>query len=102
MAGDHNGLGMEPAAISGIYAANKVLGRTIDEDPTVRATVSAEPYLEPAGAKGMQATLESYGAVAADAGKSAAKAVVENKTPFIAGAAAAAVACCALLLRRRK
>lgn len=27
MAGDHNGLGMEPAAISGIYAANKILGR---------------------------------------------------------------------------
>ncbi len=30
MAGDHNGLGMEPAAISGIYAANKVLGKTVD------------------------------------------------------------------------
>lgn len=27
MAGDHNGLGMEPAAISGIYAANRILGR---------------------------------------------------------------------------
>lgn len=27
MAGDHNGLGMEPAAISGIYAANKILER---------------------------------------------------------------------------
>lgn len=26
MAGDHNGLGMEPAAISGIYAANKIIG----------------------------------------------------------------------------
>jgi len=26
MAGDHNGLGMEPAAISGIYAANRILG----------------------------------------------------------------------------
>ena len=30
MAGDVNGLGMEPAAISGVYAANKILGRTID------------------------------------------------------------------------
>lgn len=30
MAGDHNGLGMEPAAISGIYAANKIMGRTVD------------------------------------------------------------------------
>ncbi len=30
MAGDHNGLGMEPAAISGIYAANKIMGRTAD------------------------------------------------------------------------
>jgi hypothetical protein len=25
IAGDHNGLGLEPAAISGIYAANKIL-----------------------------------------------------------------------------
>jgi hypothetical protein len=25
MAGDHNGLGMEPAAVSGIYAANQIL-----------------------------------------------------------------------------
>lgn len=30
MAGDVNGLGMEPAAISGVYAANKILGKTID------------------------------------------------------------------------
>ncbi|BAK44486.1 FAD/NAD(P)-binding protein [Eggerthella sp. YY7918] len=30
MAGDHNGLGMEPAAISGIYAANKIMGKTQD------------------------------------------------------------------------
>ena len=30
MAGDVNGLGMEPAAISGIYAANEILGKTID------------------------------------------------------------------------
>lgn len=30
MAGDVNGLGMEPAAISGIYAANKIIGKTID------------------------------------------------------------------------
>lgn len=30
MAGDHNALGMEPAAISGVYAANKILGRTQD------------------------------------------------------------------------
>jgi len=27
LAGDQNGLGMEPAAISGVYAANKVLGK---------------------------------------------------------------------------
>lgn len=31
MAGDVNGLGMEPAAISGIYAANKILGKTVDQ-----------------------------------------------------------------------
>ena len=30
LAGDQNGLGMEPAAISGVYAANKVLGKTVD------------------------------------------------------------------------
>ncbi len=30
VAGDVNGLGMEPAAISGIYAANKILGKTVD------------------------------------------------------------------------
>lgn len=30
MAGDVNGLGMEPAAISGVYAANKILGKTLD------------------------------------------------------------------------
>ena len=30
MAGDVNGLGMEPACISGIYAANKILGKTVD------------------------------------------------------------------------
>lgn len=30
LAGDANGLGMEPAAISGVYAANKILGKTID------------------------------------------------------------------------
>ena len=30
MAGDVNGLGMEPAAIYGIYAANKILGKTVD------------------------------------------------------------------------
>lgn len=30
MAGDLNGLGMEPACISGIYAANKIMGRTLD------------------------------------------------------------------------
>ena len=102
MAGDHNGLGMEPAAISGIYAANKILGRTVDDDPAVRATVPAAPYLEPAGTKGMQATLESYGAVAVDAGNTAAKVVAENKKPFIVGAATAALACAALLLLRRK
>jgi glycine/D-amino acid oxidase-like deaminating enzyme len=28
VAGDHNGLGLEPAAISGIYAANQVIGRS--------------------------------------------------------------------------
>lgn len=30
MAGDVNGLGMEPACISGIYAANKILGKTVN------------------------------------------------------------------------
>lgn len=30
MAGDVNGLGMEPACISGIYAANKIMGKTVD------------------------------------------------------------------------
>lgn len=30
MAGDANGLGMEPAALSGVYAANKILGKTSD------------------------------------------------------------------------
>jgi hypothetical protein len=30
IAGDQNGLGMEPAAISGVYAANKVMGKTVD------------------------------------------------------------------------
>lgn len=30
LAGDQNGLGMEPAAISGVYAANKVMGKTVD------------------------------------------------------------------------
>lgn len=30
VAGDANGLGMEPAAISGVYAANKILGKTVD------------------------------------------------------------------------
>lgn len=102
MAGDHNGLGMEPAAISGIYAANKVLGRTVDEAPNVRAIVPDEPYLEPSGAKGMQATLESCGIIAADAGKSAAKVVANNKASFIAGAAVAAAACVALFLLTRK
>ncbi len=29
MAGDVNGLGLEPACISGIYAANKIMGRTV-------------------------------------------------------------------------
>ncbi|MBE6473897.1 MAG: FAD-dependent oxidoreductase [Coriobacteriaceae bacterium] len=102
MAGDHNGLGMEPAAISGIYAANKILGRTVDDDPTVSASVLDEPYLEPEGAKGVQATLESYGAVAADVGKSAVKAIGDNRAPFIAGAAIAVAACAAALLLRHK
>lgn len=30
LAGDCNGLGMEPAAGSGVYAANKILGKTMD------------------------------------------------------------------------
>jgi len=28
IAGDHNGLGLEPSAISGIYAANQIIGKT--------------------------------------------------------------------------
>jgi hypothetical protein len=28
VAGDHNGLGLEPTAISGIYAANRVINKT--------------------------------------------------------------------------
>jgi uncharacterized FAD-dependent dehydrogenase len=27
IAGDHNGLGLEPAAISGIFAANKIISK---------------------------------------------------------------------------
>lgn len=27
VAGDHNGLGLEPAAISGIFAANQIIGQ---------------------------------------------------------------------------
>jgi glycine/D-amino acid oxidase-like deaminating enzyme len=27
VAGDHNGLGLEPSAISGIYAANQIVNR---------------------------------------------------------------------------
>lgn len=41
LAGDQNDLGMEPAAISGIYAANKVMGKTVDwgyHAPTLRPT----------------------------------------------------------------
>lgn len=30
VAGDQNGLGMEPAAISGVYAANKITGKAVD------------------------------------------------------------------------
>lgn len=30
LAGDQNGLGMEPAAISGVYAANKIMGKARD------------------------------------------------------------------------
>jgi uncharacterized FAD-dependent dehydrogenase len=28
VAGDHNGLGLEPAALSGIYAANQIINQT--------------------------------------------------------------------------
>ena len=27
VAGDHNGLGLEPAAISGVFAANQIIGK---------------------------------------------------------------------------
>jgi len=37
VAGDHNGLGLEPAAISGIYAANQVL-KTLSHGASSRAT----------------------------------------------------------------
>ena len=66
------------------------------------AQVSREPYLEPADAKGVQATLGSYGAVAADAGKSAVRVAPANKKPLIAVAAAAAAACVTLLLLKRR
>lgn len=102
MAGDHNGLGMEPAAISGVYAANKILGKTIDDDPSVRAAVPDAPYLEPAGEKGVKATLQSYGAVASDAGQVAVKAVSDHKPALIAAAAAAVAACAAIVFAKRK
>ena len=106
MAGDHNGLGMEPAAISGIYAANKVLGKTVDEQPDAYAVAPAAPYLEPQGAKGMQETLQSYSAVAADVSKTAAKTMRENKVAAgVVGAAAAGTALAVVaskMVRRKK
>ncbi len=35
VAGDHNGLGLEPAAISGIFAANKIIGTSAEAEPII-------------------------------------------------------------------
>ena len=102
MAGDHNGLGMEPAAISGIYAANKILGKTVDENPGTHAPIPAAPYLKPKGDQGVKATLDSYGAVVADAGQAVAKAASENKTAVAAAATASIAAVAAIALAKRK
>lgn len=50
----------------------------IDDRPTVCVAVPTVPFFEPSASKGVQATLESYGAVAADADKSAAKTVANR------------------------
>ena len=83
MAGDVNGLGMEPACISGIYAANVILGKNVDGDPA-RVTPAPAPALT-----GDCPAPESS---------------VKKAAPFVAAgaAAAAAVALAVKLLGRRK
>ncbi|WP_283170661.1 NAD(P)/FAD-dependent oxidoreductase [Curtanaerobium respiraculi] len=102
MAGDHNGLGMEPAAISGIYAANKVLGKTVDEKPDAYAAAPSIPYASPAGPKGAEETLQAYGAVLADCGQQVVSAAKNNKVATAAAAAGAAAVVAAAALSKRK
>lgn len=88
---------MEPAAISGIYAANKILGKTVDENPGTYASVSTVPYAAPEGPGGTQETLANYGAVAADAGQTVVQAAKDNK-----GVVAAAAVGAAVMIAKRK
>lgn len=102
MAGDHNGLGMEPAAISGVYAANKILGKTIYEQPGLGAAASDADYAQPEGEAGFAATLQSYGAIASDCGAVAWKTIKENKAIVAAAALGAAAVLAIASFAKRK
>lgn len=102
MEGDHNGLGMEPAAISGIYAANNILGKTVDENPGTYASVSTALYAVSEGPGGTQETLANYGAVAADAGQTVVQAAKDNKGVVAAAAVGAAALTAAVMIAKRK